>query len=242
MPSGAEDAAVGAIEDGVGRRQPFGISRKGRSAGVDTLGLQLPFGGFFLGHRDQVEFSFRWHDRDLDERLARAEDVGLSLGRGLEDEEEDHRPPGLDDGRYGNRGGAGCVGVETWVGFGLEGPSVLYLQVDQALVGVVFLAEGAERGALVLREVAFEAEGAVLRGNAEFVVVRVGKLDARAGGLGERDAVPGVFVGAVCAWFGLAGPSGDFQFGPARVEVGVDGAVFNGWHGGCLLADDRVGG
>jgi hypothetical protein len=100
---------------------------------------------------------------------------------------------------------------------------------------VELLSEGAKRRPISLlvwrrAEIAVKHEPPVRRRDAQLVGVRVEDLDAIMRGLREGNAVPGVFVRAVDARLGLAGPSGNFEFGATRTQVLAGHSIFDGMH------------
>src|SRR6516162_9653960 len=74
---------VGAVEHGVGSRRPGGIGGKRWSAAVDAAPAHLPFRRFLLVHRRQSEVRDHRQYQNLQHRLVRPEDMGVSLDGGM---------------------------------------------------------------------------------------------------------------------------------------------------------------
>ena len=120
------------------------------------------------------------------------------------------------------------------------------LEVEQQLVGVVVLAERAERrpldaGVRIGAEIAFQHHLAVALRDAQFVVERIEQLDAVLRAFDERHAVPGVFVRAVPARLRLAGPARHLHLRAARHQARLEQAVFDGLHQALLLSSRCCG-
>jgi hypothetical protein len=104
-------------------------------------------------------------------------------------------------------------------------------QIEQKLACVIFVAEARVRRPLQVvmgrqPEIAAEYELSVPFAHMQLVLVGVENFDPILGAFGERHAVPGVFMGAVFARFGLARPAGHFELCPARVELRIHQAEF----------------
>ena len=98
---------------------------------------------------------------------SRAEDVGASLRRRLEDAEEHHRPPVAHQRRHRYRHGVGTIGIEARMRLGPDGHALLNLEIEQQLIGVETFAEIAERWPLKaavgrIAPLAFEMQAAFL--------------------------------------------------------------------------------
>src|SRR5581483_4222936 len=99
----------------------------------------------------------------------------------------------------GDRNGAGGVGIEPRMRLGANRPVRAGVQVEQQLVGIKIAAEAAKRRPLQITvrsraEVAVEMQLPVFPRNMQLVLERVENLDSILGPLGERRAMPGVFV------------------------------------------------
>src|SRR6185437_2357836 len=100
---------------------------------------------------------------------------------------------------------------------------------------VIFIAEFAERRPLEVAlglgaEIAVEYPFSVLLRDVQLVLVGIEDLDAVLGAFGEGGAMPGIFVAAVGARRRLAGPARHFQFGPPRLQAGIDEPEFDFLH------------
>jgi hypothetical protein len=127
------------------------------------------------------------------------------------------------------------VSVEARVWLRAHRPIPADFQIEQQLVGVKLLAEAAEGWPLeVIRgrssEISVEDEFSILFGDMQFVLVRIEEFDSVLRAFGERYAMPGVFVRAVGAGFGLARPARHFKLGPPRVERRIHQAEFDFLH------------
>jgi len=193
---------------------------------MDAAGLQFALGGLFLRHWLELKRRFLGHDQHLDEWLPLAEDVGLPFRRRFEHQEIDHRPPAPDQCGNSDRGCVGRVGVKPGVGLGSDRPSLVHLEIERELVGVIEVAEGAERrplAAIFARprpEIAVKSKFTVADGDAKLVLIRVKQLDPVACALRKRQAMPGLLRRSALPRLALAAPAGDFEFGTPRIEAG----------------------
>src|SRR5665213_4502573 len=95
------------------------------------------------------------------------------------------------------------------------------LKVEQELIGVIVLAERAERWPLQIvvwlwSEIAVEQHFAVALRDAQFAIVRVEQFNAVLRTLGKRHAMPNLLMRTVLTRFSIATPTGHFKFGSAR--------------------------
>ncbi len=115
-------------------------------------------------------------------------------------------------------------------------PAVRDLQVDDALIGVVALAERAEgrphQAVLgVGAPIGFQLHLSAQLAHAQLLFVRVDQLQSVLGPLAERRAVPDLLVRAVRARLRIAAPSGHRHLGHLRRQARPDHAIFDQRHG-----------
>src|ERR1700719_1949732 len=109
------------------------------------------------------------------------------------------------------------------------------LQVKQDLIGIEVFAKTPERRphpavAGSRSKIAVEHEAPVFGAHAQLVVVRIEYFEAILRRLREWNAMPRIFVRAVGAGLGFAGPSRNFELGPARAQPFLAQAIFDGLH------------
>src|ERR1700716_693081 len=146
-----------------------------------------------------------------------------AFGRRFEDHEEHHWPPIPHERRHRHRNAAGWVSIKAWMRLDFNRETRFDLQVKQDLIGVEMFAEGPEwrpHPAVVRSrsKIAVEHEAPVLGAHAQFVVVWIEYLETILRVLREWNAMPRIFVRAIGAGLGFAGPSWNFELGSARAQ------------------------
>src|SRR6516165_1454260 len=105
-------------------------------------------------------------------------------------------------------------------------------------VAVIILAESAERRphqVTVVRrwpEIAVEDELPVLLGDMKLIRIGIEDFDAVLRALGERRAMPGIFLRAVFARLRQSGPAWHFELGAPRLQSGIHQPIFDLLHCG----------
>src|SRR6202047_3060252 len=103
------------------------------------------------------------------------------------------------------------------------------------MIRIKLFAEGPERRphpavARSRPKIAVEHQSPVFGAHAQLVVVRIEYFEAILRSLRERNAMPRIFVRAVGAGLGFAGPSRNFELGPARAQPFLAQSIFDGVH------------
>src|SRR5450631_2146940 len=157
------------------------------------------------------------------EWLVGPENMRASFSRRFEDHEEHHRPPIPHEGWYRNRNAVGRIGVKARMRLDFDRQPLFDLHVEKELIRIKLFAEGPERRPLPAivgsrPEIAVEQEAPLFCAHAQLVVVWVDHLEAILRGLREGNAMPCIFMRAVDAGLGFAGPARNFELSSARTQ------------------------